>query len=139
MSQPPPELTVSREADLYPSEAPEKADLITGSIGEFSMFDETFGYYADGVSPTTAILPSSWRERLVPLSCQNTGGVIGLCLSPVDIAISKLAAGRKKDLDYVGALIRHKIIDVLALTGLLDELNSEQRSLVKARLSHAGG
>lgn len=63
LSLPPEELTDSAEADLYPRDAPEKSDLITGSLGEFSMFHETFGYHADGFSPTTAVLPKTWRER----------------------------------------------------------------------------
>src|SRR5205807_7298032 len=61
---PPPELTVSQEADLYPADAPEKADLVDGSIGEKSPFHETFGYYAHGVAPETAVLPSNWKSRL---------------------------------------------------------------------------
>ena len=39
-----------------------KADLIDGSIGEASMFHETFGYYAQGVVERTAVLPDGWRE-----------------------------------------------------------------------------
>lgn len=50
----PAELLVSMEADLYPRSAPEKADLIEGSIGELSPFHDTFGYYAEGVGPSTA-------------------------------------------------------------------------------------
>lgn len=30
-----------------------KADLIDGSIGELSVFQNTFGYYAQGVTPKT--------------------------------------------------------------------------------------
>ncbi|MBE7504139.1 MAG: hypothetical protein HS113_28405 [Verrucomicrobiales bacterium] len=52
----PTELTASAEADTYPFDAPEKADLIDGSIGEKSPFHETFGYYAHGVGPDTAML-----------------------------------------------------------------------------------
>lgn len=131
---PPPELVVSVEADLYPRDAPEKADLITGSLGELSLFDETFGYHADGVSPSTAVLPSSWSSRLVPYQSENTGGVLALCLSPVDIAISKLAAGREKDLDYVRALLRHGIVTRDEILALLIELTPVHRTLVQARL-----
>jgi hypothetical protein len=46
---PPPECLVSMEADIYPLQAPELADLIDGSIGELSLFHERFGYYAQGV------------------------------------------------------------------------------------------
>ena len=44
---------VSMEADIYPLQAPELADLIEGSIGELSFFYEHFGCYAQGVSPET--------------------------------------------------------------------------------------
>lgn len=40
---PPADLTVSSEADTYPLDIPENADLIDGSIGEKSPFLETFG------------------------------------------------------------------------------------------------
>ena len=131
---PPEELTFSAEADLYPRDAPEKADLITGSLGEFSLFHETFGYHADGVSPDTAVLPSSWRDRLVTLSNENTRGVVGLCLSAVDIAISKLVAGREKDFRYVAALLRHGIVAPEDISRLLRELEAGHGELVGERL-----
>lgn len=134
LEDPPPELVVSREADLYPRDAPEKADLITGSLGEFSLFDETFGYHADGVSPNTAVLPASWTTRLVSFQNENTGGVLALCLSPVDIAISKLVEGRKKDHDYVRALMHHKIVRAGEVRALLGELSPETGALVSHRL-----
>ena len=60
-----PDLRVSRELDLYPAMAPEKSDLIEGAIGALSQFDETFGYYADGVSPDTAAMPADWIEQRI--------------------------------------------------------------------------
>lgn len=49
--------TVSMEADIYPLESPDLADVIDGAIGEGSKFHETNGYYAQGVGPDIAILP----------------------------------------------------------------------------------
>lgn len=49
--------TVSMEADIYPLQAPELADKIDGAIGEGSQFHLTYGYYAQGVGPETALLP----------------------------------------------------------------------------------
>jgi hypothetical protein len=46
----------SMEVDIYPREHPELIELINGCLGEFSAFHTTFDYYADGVSPTTAVL-----------------------------------------------------------------------------------
>src|ERR1700722_15397262 len=78
---PPRELTVSMEADMYPLDAPDRADLIDGSIGENSPFHSTFGYYAHGVAPETATLPTNWKSRLVRLQNENTNNIAGLCLS----------------------------------------------------------
>lgn len=68
----------SIEVDIVPFDDPDglKADLIEGSIGEASMFHATFGYYAQGVSETTAILPGGWRDRLLRFDSPGTGGVV---------------------------------------------------------------
>ena len=132
---PPPELTVSQEADLYPAEVPEKADLIDGSIGEKSPFHETFGYYAHGVAPETAVLPFNWKSRLVRVQNQNTNHIAGLCLSPVDLAVSKLAAGREKDLDFVRALFRHNLLRPSDAEAVLNELAAEELERIKPRLA----
>ena len=68
----PSSLLVSVEADLYPKNHPERADLIDGTIGELSPFHDTYGYYARGVGPTTAVLPQGWEQRLVPVRNENT-------------------------------------------------------------------
>jgi len=87
-------LTLSIEADLVPvSEKESDSDLIDGAIGEGSAFHETFGVYAEGVSPTTAVLAPKWRDRLIPLP-DPVSGAIGLCLDPHDLCASKLIAGR---------------------------------------------
>jgi hypothetical protein len=105
--QAPEELLVSIEADVFSLRDPADNDLIDGSIGEGSPFHQTFGYYAHGVGPETAVLPSGWRQRLVPVHNPNTGGGTGLCLEVHDLAVSKLVAGREKDLDFIGGLLRH--------------------------------
>lgn len=107
----PDELLRSMEADLYPLHRPELADLIDGSIGELSPFEERFGYYAQGVGPRTAILPKGWEDRLVKVQGPGTDLKIGWCLEPHDLAASKLAAGRDKDWSFVDALLRHRIVD----------------------------
>jgi hypothetical protein len=56
------------------------ADLIDGSIGEASLFHATFGYYAQGVVESTAVLPAGWRKRLVRYDRPGTAGVVAWCL-----------------------------------------------------------
>jgi ribosomal 50S subunit-associated protein YjgA (DUF615 family) len=43
---------------------------------------------------------------------QNTGGGTGLCLEIHDLAVSKLVAGREKDVDFLGGLLRHRLVQV---------------------------
>ena len=99
-------LRASMEADLYPRNRPERADLIDGAIGEGSHFHQQFGYYAQGVGEETATLPRGWQKRLVTIKNENTGGVQGLCLEVHDLALSKYIAGREKDLAFTRELAR---------------------------------
>lgn len=104
---PPEELTVSNEADIFSLRNEEDAELIDGTIGEASPFHRTFGYYAHGVGENTAKLPLGWKDRLVPVQTPSTGGATGFCLEVHDLAVSKLVAGRSKDLEFVAGLLRH--------------------------------
>ena len=78
----PPEAARSVEADIAALDDPDeyKADLIDGAIGEASAFHGTFGYYAQGVSQTTAVLPHGWQDRLIRYETPNTNGVVAWCL-----------------------------------------------------------
>ncbi len=118
----PREFRQSMEADLYPKFKPELAALIEGTLGRYSQFDETFGYYADGVGPETATLPKGWEKRLIAVSNENTGGAIGWCLEPHDLAFSKLAARRGKDLAFVSALLRLKMLRPSRMARLIESV-----------------
>lgn len=131
----PAELLVSMEADLFPLNEPEKADLIDGSIGELSPFHETFGYYAHGVGPETAVLPTHWKKRLVRVENENTGGMVGWCLCPADLAVSKLAAGREKDLDFVRGMLKYRLVGEQEIRQVLTELPGDRARSVSAALS----
>jgi hypothetical protein len=96
---------------VCPWKAPEKADLISGAIGEVSQFDSTFGYYAHGLPPESCPLPSNWETRLIKFQNDNTRGVIALCLHPLDLACSKLVASREKDIEFVSAMLVHRLIE----------------------------
>ena len=133
---PPRELVASIEADLFTFRSPDDANLIDGSIGEGSLFHKTFGYYAHGVGPETATLPGGWRERLVAIRSPNTGGATGLCLEVHDLAVSKLVAGREKDLRYVSALLGHRLASASIIESRLaaTSLDPARRELCLARL-----
>jgi hypothetical protein len=135
----PPELLVSNEAVVYPRNRPERADLIDGSIGEGSLFHETFGYYGQGVAPGTAVLADGWEQRAVPVRGPGTRGATGWCLEIHDLVASKLVAGREKDLDFAAAAARHGLIDEATLRARIDAtpLSAELGKLVEARVTRA--
>ena len=110
----PPALAYSVEADLYPVDDPENAEILSATIGEESHFHGTFGVYADGVSERTSKLPDGWRDRLVKLQNNGTNGAIGWCLDPTDLAIAKHVAGREKDIEFTAEMARHGMIDQAA-------------------------
>lgn len=107
----PASMRVSVEADLFPLNHPERADVIDGSIGELSPFHDTFGYYAQGVGEETALLPKGWKDRLVVIQNENTRGAKGLCLEVHDLLIAKTLAGREKDLDFLRDAAEHRMAD----------------------------
>jgi hypothetical protein len=84
------------------------------------MFHATFGYYAQGVEAVTAVLPEGWRDRLVRFESPATRGVVAWCLEPHDLWISKMVAGRPKDLDFCKALLERGIVAPKELTGHLE-------------------
>ena len=129
-TNPPKNLIVSMEVDLYPPENIEKADLIDGSIGEESPFHETFGYYAHGIGPETAILPKNWKDRTSIICNKNTNNIKGICIHPIDIAVSKLLAGRKKDIAYVNILFKNKMIKKTDIESVLNELSPKNKKII---------
>lgn len=107
----PAELLQSMEADMWPADRPELADLIEGSIGEGSPFEATWGYYAQGISPQTPVLPLGWEGRLHEIRNANTGGASGYCIDPHDLFLSKAVAGREKDILFIEAMARHGLVE----------------------------
>jgi hypothetical protein len=107
----PAELLRSVEADIYPKNHPDRWELIDGSIGELSPFHETFGYYAQGVQPGTAILPEGWETRVIAIRNANTRNATGWCLEIHDLLISKYVAGRDKDQAFTADAARHGLAE----------------------------
>lgn len=116
LEQPPADLLVSTEIDLYPALHPEKADLIDGAIGANSTFHDTFGYHVDGISPETASLPNDWMSRAV---LTYFGDVTAICPDLHDLVVSKCAAGRDKDANFVRILLANGSV---AVTTLLERI-----------------
>ncbi len=129
--------TMSAEADIYPLAAPELADRIDGALGEGSQFHETYGYYAQGVGPDTAILPNGWQQRLHRVQSAATNDRVGYCLDLVDLFLSKAAAGRDKDRQFCIALLKRGHVNaVQALARVPDmPLDDDSKRRLRAAIT----
>ncbi|SON61354.1 hypothetical protein MSIMFI_02859 [Mycobacterium simulans] len=132
----PPEATASQEADIAFLDDPgrNKADEVEGAIGEMSTFHEEHGIYAEGVHIDVATLPEGWKDRLVSWGLQSSKPAEPHFLNPHDLAVSKLAAGRPKDLDFVLALIRGGLLDVAVIRERVSMLPSETDPRIGERI-----
>jgi len=112
---PPEALLMSQEVDVFPRTRPERAEEIDGAIGDGSLFHATYGYYAHGVGPETAIAPNGWEQRLVKLelpSIRHQGeSVVAWCLESHDLVLAKLAAGRPQDRAFALDAVRAGVVD----------------------------
>lgn len=86
-------------------------DLINGSLGEGSLFQDAFGYYAQGVDP--AALPDGWEARLIRIQGEGTNQRVGLCLDPHDLVAAMLAAGREEDQNFCRELSAQGLVKCL--------------------------
>ncbi|MCU0694306.1 MAG: hypothetical protein MUF54_23200 [Polyangiaceae bacterium] len=119
-------LLVSDEADVYPKNRPDRADLIDGCIGEGSPFHDAYGYYAQGVGPETAKLAPGWPSRLVRVSNPNTRGATGWCLEVHDVVLSKCVAGRDKDVRFLRDAVAHGVVRQDVLLARLESMQLDE-------------
>lgn len=145
VEQLPPDATRSIEVDVAVDpvrlavDATEVADEIDGVFGEYSAFHSTFGYYAQGVEVTTAVLPGGWRDRLRPLPVEAPEGpvAVGWCLEIHDLWVSKAAAGRPKDAEFCLALARAGWVDAPTCQERARSLDEPWRSRVERAVARS--
>jgi hypothetical protein len=127
--------TASMEVDVAFFDDPDnrKSDQVDGAIGELSQFHEMNGYYAQGVSVSTATLPDGWRDRLVLIESQSTQPGRGYALDPYDCVVSKLVAGREKDHAFANALIEAALIDPAVVATRIERLSVDPRVMQRIR------
>lgn len=105
---------LSREADIAFLNDPGrcKADDVEGAIGEMSPFHEAHQVYAEGVHIDTAELPDGWRDRLVTWTLRSSDPATPKFVEAHDLVVSKLAAGREKDITFAASLLDARLVQV---------------------------
>jgi len=56
-------------------------------------------------------MPAGWESRAVPYEHGDFGEANALCPEIHDLVVSKLVAGREKDIEYAAVLLQARIID----------------------------
>lgn len=131
-------LSRSIEADLITmSGDPDLADLLSVMIGELSPFHERHDVYADGVTfDTPKFAPRGWQERTNSVPFDDIG-VTAMFMELHDLILSKLGAGRPKDLEFCQALVATGHVKQRRLEELVPEVDcpETQRLPIRQRIS----
>lgn len=128
-------LELTRDADLLIDPTHERlAKLVHEAIGQGSLFETEFGYYADLLHPNILTsLPSGWDARA--LAGQDADF---RSLHPLDVAAVKLVVARPKDLAVVRVLLDRGWVSRADLRDVMAELPCGEHALFAAlRRLHA--
>lgn len=118
----PPRLLMTPEIDMYPgniraweiaNDGMEASEEINALFGEGSMFDETHGFYIDGVDDRSAKLPPDWEAHASTEIVDVDGeSVKAITPSPEDTAVAKMHRLAEKDREYISLRHREKPYDL---------------------------
>lgn len=111
-------------------EEEEASHYLSGVLGLGSAFEQMNGYYIDGVSTKTAIFAPGWHDRLIKVPVE---GASVWAPSFEDLLISKLMAGRDKDLAFVEAMIDTSHPALQTVSSLLESFDPTTIGLETAK------
>jgi hypothetical protein len=94
---------------LFAGGKAELREVLNKKLGVLTEYQEEQGFYADAVGLATIVLPSGWEERLLPLE-DESGNIVANCIDIYDVAVSKLMAGRDKDLVFLESIFASDLI-----------------------------
>ena len=127
------------DADLVIEPCDEQlAAVLHEAVGEGSLFAQRTGYHADILrQEILTTLPPGWDSRLVMLDAARDV----TALSPEDLMVVKLRAGRPKDLALCRDLVERKLVTTNALRQRLDATPLDEHEIVTVyqRLSEVSG
>jgi len=121
----PADMTITKEIDIYAPHADDIesiSEMIDTNIGQGSRFHDEFGYYGDGVSPTTAKMPSDWHARAVDYRGAGCPDVLVIVPDENDVALAKLAAWRDKDQNWLAQGVNYGVLSLKTMIARLDRM-----------------
>ena len=133
IAHPPISMIGSIDVDLYPKNDPGRAFEIANKLGLGSDFEQTYGYYADAVSPMLPTLPEGWEQRLIRVAFDS--GVVAWFLEPNDAGISKYVRSEPRDREWIRAGLQANILSIPTIEYRLRETIMETEELQRAKLA----
>lgn len=109
VSEPPDAMVVSIDVDTYLKADPGRTGDLVQALGQGSAFEDEFGYYLDPVSPNLPSFPEGWQDRLILIEFP---GVKAYFVEPNDVAVSKYMRGEERDLRWLRAGLKAKLLDI---------------------------
>lgn len=76
-----------------------------------------------------------WRERLVRFDREDAAPAVAWCLESHDLVVSKLVAGRQKDVEFAEALLGGGLVDVVLLEQRARMLNAPRAVIGRRRIA----
>lgn len=118
-------MLMTQEADVYVPGTPDAealSDAIDANIGQGSAFHAQYGYYADGVSSGTSVMPTDWEQRAQPYYGSGCPGVTAIVPDIDDVALAKVVAWRTKDKDWLESGIGARLLSLDRMASRLDRM-----------------
>jgi hypothetical protein len=114
----------TEDVDLFSLDAGDEEQFADDAeiIGMSSTFHGTYGYYADGVGPRTALMPGTWKARALEMNVPDSDGAVLWIPDVNDIALAKLCAWRDKDKEWLEIAAKEKVIDLAVMADRLSEV-----------------
>ena len=79
------------------------------------------------------MLPVGWEDRAEILNRPDSRPGYARCLEPHDLVVSKLVAGREKDIEYARALIEYEFVTVATLNERAEMLDQPKGVVRRVR------
>jgi hypothetical protein len=121
----PGDMLMTREADVYVPDASDieaLSDMIDANIGQGSAFHNQYGYYADGVSPGTSVMPTDWVDRAQHYHGSGCPGVTAIVPDVEDVALAKVVAWREKDQSWILSGVRAGLFSLERMACRIDRM-----------------
>ena len=129
---PPVEVLISRECDVWLNEEPALQELLKRELGADSPYRNANGFYLDPLPPDLPEVPPGWEERL---ASWKVGDINVRCLEIHDLIVTKLAAGRLKDYEFIAAVLMGKLARVDEVVRRIQTfLDPHKQAVLLARL-----